>query len=654
MRNKIPFGSLLASLAALWSIAPQAQAAPTNAQLLDKILATAKPGAKLVRSGDMLLSVDALRAYRGKIGNGKQAASAFFRTNLWPEGKVAYTIDPSLQPKQRTLFVEAIRELETVAQLKFSPRTTETDYIRVFTDPTAIGFSYSAVGRVGGQQDLSLNNFGNRYTAVHEIMHALGLMHEQSRSDRDNFVTIDFTNIGADFQSQFAIVANSNNRGTYDFDSVMHYPAFAFATDPSKPTIIAKPAFSQFQNKMGQSDHISTLDKRGLAEVYGPPGDIVRAANDNFANAQLIEGSSGSVAGNNSATTHEVGEDNHAGSNAKSSIWYRWRPTAGGTVTFTTKGSAINTVLAVYLGLSVATVTEVTSNDDVNAGAAPPDLTSSVTFPAQANAVYYIAVDSSISNFFGTGDTGSIKLNWNQNVSASRFKLSGIVKTSASKPLGGVTISLSGADAGNKSTVATATTNASGAYTINNLLSGSYNLRASKIGYSFTPNPLKVKLSGASTTNNFIATEIPVSQLPEMFVSDVAVREGQAGDAFVTFNVSMSVKSKDPLTVNYATLDGTASSSSDYSSVRGTLTFAPGTLSLTLNVPIRPDTLLESDETFSLKLSGAAGARIVKETGVATLINDDAAAASSPVDSSARSSKIETPKRFARLSSTRN
>jgi hypothetical protein len=133
------------------------------------------------------------------------------------------------------------------------------------------------------------------------------------------------------------------------------------------------------------------------------------------------------------------------------------------------------------------------------------------------------------------------------------------------------------------------------------------------------------------------------------------MREGNAGDAFVTFNVSMSASSIDPVTVNFTTLDGSASSSSDYRSNRGTFTFAPGTLSLTLNVPIRPDTLVESNESFSLKLSGATGARIVKEAGVATIINDDVTSATpSPVDSSARTSKNVAPKRFAHLNSTRN
>lgn len=663
MRSKHLFRFLLGTIVALSGVAAsaQAQTTPTNNQLIDRILASAKPGDKLVRSGDMLLSVAALREYRGKIGAGKQAASAFFRVQLWTGvgGKVPYILDDTLDPAQKPLFLEACRELETVAGLKFLPRTNQTDYIRVFTDPTAIGFSYSAVGRVGGKQDLSLNKFGNRYTAVHEIMHALGLMHEQSRSDRDKFVTIDFSNITADSQSQFAIVNDSNNQGVYDFDSVMHYGPGAFAIDPSKPVIIVKAPNERFQSKIGQSSHISVIDKQGLFNIYGPPFSTLPPANDNFANAEVIEGPSGGVRGTNKFATEEPGEDAATKNNASASIWYLWRPTSSGTVTFNTKGSAIDTTLGVYQGSSLTTLTQVAFNDDEVTGASSPatGLTSLVTFKAQVGATYYLAVDS-FSDFLNTGPTGEIRLNWSQRVEASNLTLSGSVKTTGSPALGvsGVTISLTGADNSNSAAAATATTNGSGEYSFARLPAGSYDLRASKTGFSFSPTALRVNLTVNSTGNNFTATQVPAASIPELYVSDVAVREGNSGNSFVTFNVSLSIPSQDNVTVRYETVNGSASSESDYAATRGTLTFAPGTVSLTVNVRLRPDTTVEPDETFMLKLSNATGARIADDTGVATIINDDvaASAARGAVDPSARSSKLEGRTRLSLLSSSRN
>ncbi|PQV64728.1 Carboxypeptidase regulatory-like domain-containing protein [Abditibacterium utsteinense] len=662
MRKPILFRSFLGAMAALLSVVPSAQvqaapakAAPTNNQILDKILAGVKPGQKFVKIDDMLMPVEKVRAYRNKSGGNRTASgnrttsSAFERhTTYWPNGIVPYVIDGSLQPAQRTLFIEGAREWESIARLKFIPRTTETDYVRVFRD--AGDPNYSFVGKIGGVQDLSLGIYSNRAVAEHEIAHALGVIHEQSRSNRDTFVSIDFSNIVAGQENNFAIVEDSDNHGTYDFDSVMHYGQFDFAKDSSKPTIITKPGYTQFQNVMGQRDHLSVNDKQGMIDIYGGATPIVRPSNDLFSKAKVIEGSSGTVTGTNVSATHEVGEDNHAQGGGSASIWYRWRPVNRGTVTFTTKGSAIDTVLGVYLGLSVSTVTEVTSNDDVASNTTPADTTSSVTFPAQAGAIYYIAVDNSSKS----GGTGDITLNWNQNVEATRIKLSGFVKTKTSQPLSSATITLTGTSSDNNLTSITVKTSKTGEYSFSNLVAGNYNLRASKAGYTFSPSTLKVKLSKTSTGNNFTATLTPTALLPQMSVSDLSIREGNAGDAFVTFTVSMSAPSKDAITVNYTTVNGTATSSSDYAATRGTLNFAPNVLSQTVNVKVRPDTQIESDETFSLSISGAAGANIVNKLGTATLLNDDAAAptpAPSSSSPSARSAKIAVPTRLALLDS---
>ncbi len=733
-------------MAALLSVVPgaQAQTAPTNTQLLDKLLATAKPGDKFVKNDDMLLSVEKLRAYRnqnaGRQTSGtRQASSAFYQTTFWPGGVVYYVIDPSLQPTQRNLFVQAAREWEGVARLKFIPRTNQVDYIRVFRD--AGDPNYSNIGKVGGEQLLSLGVFSNLAVAEHEIAHALGVMHEQSRSNRDTFVSIDFTNIVVGQENNFAIVTNSNNRSAYDFDSVMHYGQFDFAVDRTKPTIITKPGFTQFQNSMGQRDHLSVSDKKGMVDIYGAAGPLVIIENDNFAQAKVIEGPAGTVEGTNVATSHEVGEDNHAGSLATSSVWYRWRPVNNGTVTFNTKGSSFNTVLAVYLGLSVSTLTPVVSNDDSGAlspDGITPDVTSSVSFPAQAGAFYYIAVDSSITDIFGTGDTGAISLNWNQNEEATRFKISGVVKTSTSEPVLGAQIRLVGADTTNSSVTFTVATNASGEYTISNLLAGNYNLTASKSGFTLTPSPLKVNLTANSGGNNFIATPVPfkisgsvknsasvalsgvlitlkgadttnssttatattnaageytlssqagnynltaskagftftpnplkvtltasttgknfvgaetqAAELPEMYVSDVSIREGKSGSSFVTFNISMSMPSKESVSVSYATANGSATSGSDYNATNGTLIFAAGRTTMTVSITIRPDSVVEDNETFAFNISNAAGARIVDAQGIATLINDDAVIAG---DASSQTAKAGKTTRLAMLDSMR-
>jgi hypothetical protein len=140
------------------------------------------------------------------------------------------------------------------------------------------------------------------------------------------------------------------------------------------------------------------------------------AANDNFVNAQLISGCTGSVTGHNFAATHEPGEPGHSpdGDPGGGSVWYQWQAPSSASVTMTTAGSDYDTLLAVYTGGSVNTLITVAKNDDVD----PGNITSStVTFNATAGFVYKIAVD-------GWGNArGNIVLNWTESHCAAPLAL---------------------------------------------------------------------------------------------------------------------------------------------------------------------------------------------------------------------------------------
>jgi ribosomal 30S subunit maturation factor RimM len=128
--------------------------------------------------------------------------------------------------------------------------------------------------------------------------------------------------------------------------------------------------------------------------------------NDNFANATTVTGSSVSVTGLNVNATAETGEPNHAGNAAGHSVWWNWTAPANGVVTIDTEGSDFDTVLAVYTGNAVNSLTLAdpgAQNDDVGA---PVDLTSQVTFAVTAGTTYRIAVDNALLTF-----TGNIVLN---------------------------------------------------------------------------------------------------------------------------------------------------------------------------------------------------------------------------------------------------
>src|SRR5215207_5028585 len=116
-------------------------------------------------------------------------------------------------------------------------------------------------------------------------------------------------------------------------------------------------------------------------------GPIVRPANAAFASAQALTGANATVTGTNVNATKESSEPNHAGNTGGKSVWYKWPPQASGTTTKDTAGSNFDTLLAVYTGGAVNSLTEVASNNDDNG------LQSKVSFTANAGTTYQIAVD---------------------------------------------------------------------------------------------------------------------------------------------------------------------------------------------------------------------------------------------------------------------
>lgn len=136
-----------------------------------------------------------------------------------------------------------------------------------------------------------------------------------------------------------------------------------------------------------------------------------------------------------------------------------------------------------------------------------------------------------------------------------------------------------------------------------------------------------VRLS--SPTNTTLAKAIGTATItdddavPAFSVEPIAFPEGQRGTSNATFIVRLSAPSGQSTTVRYATANGTAVAPGDYTARSGTLTFNAGVTTQLLTVAIVGDTVLESDETFSLLLSNPVRATIATPEAVATLLNDE-------------------------------
>ncbi len=154
----------------------------------------------------------------------------------------------------------------------------------------------------------------------------------------------------------------------------------------------------------------------------------ILSANDSFKGGTGIAAVSNSVRGVSFTATREITEPIHAGLLTSNSVWYTWRAPSSGIVTFDTRGSTYDTVLAVYTGTDLAGLTELTADDDSGGFH-----TSRVRWNAEAGVDYHIAIDGV------TGETGNYICNWLLEPTDRRQSVIEFQPRSHAAPLGGKT-----------------------------------------------------------------------------------------------------------------------------------------------------------------------------------------------------------------------
>lgn len=210
----------------------------------------------------------------------------------WPDGIVPYEGLDAFSDAQRADIQSAIDHWNGTTPYWFRERDGEADYVRFVTGD---GCS-SAVGRRGGEQTIKLGGGCGRGQAIHEMGHAVGLWHEQSRVDRDAFIDIHWENIPEDKQHNFRTYVEDGDDGRdlfdYDFGSVMHYSGDAFSSN-GDPTITRDDG----QAIVAQRDGLSPTDIAGAVRVLGHTDGMATflIVNANSGKCLDVEGASRAV-----------------------------------------------------------------------------------------------------------------------------------------------------------------------------------------------------------------------------------------------------------------------------------------------------------------------------------------------------------------------
>ncbi len=176
---------------------------------------------------------------------------------------------------------EALQYIMDNTAWSFVERTDEKDYLHFKN----LDGCWSYIGKIGGEQEISIAGGCDFGAIVHEIAHAIGLTHEQSRLDRNSYVNIEYDNVEDDKKNNFRL-SSYINYGDYDFESLMHYDQWAFSSNGEKTIeLIVEPAKNI---SIGQRYMLSDADVFHLNKLIDGPGCTTTVRKTDCQNDNLV------------------------------------------------------------------------------------------------------------------------------------------------------------------------------------------------------------------------------------------------------------------------------------------------------------------------------------------------------------------------------
>ncbi|XP_064554677.1 zinc metalloproteinase nas-1 [Drosophila montana] len=214
--------------------------------------------------GDILIPLNYRHVRTDDTRNGLLAVST-----RWPGGVVPYEIKGIFTSQELGNIQHAFKEYHDKTCVRFRPRTNEKDYISIVNGKSGC---WSSIGRLGGRQEVNLqspNCLRTYGTPIHELMHALGFLHEQNRYERDAYVQVLSENVKPGMLANFDKGSARTQSGfgvDYDYASVMHYSTTSFSRN-GQPTLKALRS-NPDARQMGQRRGFSPSDVRKINAMY--------------------------------------------------------------------------------------------------------------------------------------------------------------------------------------------------------------------------------------------------------------------------------------------------------------------------------------------------------------------------------------------------
>lgn len=184
----------------------------------------------------------------------------------WPSGVVPYFVGKEFSRFEEQLIELSLKHLSIQTGrncIKFIRRTNEPDFVHIIKGNGC----NSAVGRIGGEQIMSIGNGClQMQPIIHEAVHVLGFDHTQCRSDRDEYVKILIKNIRPEFRFAFKKQKTNNEIVPFDYKSIMIYSPNDFSSN-GEPTMETRNP----KNRLLQDNErpcLSRLDVEMIRRLY--------------------------------------------------------------------------------------------------------------------------------------------------------------------------------------------------------------------------------------------------------------------------------------------------------------------------------------------------------------------------------------------------